>query len=32
MILFMAAGPSDEQIRSKVMSIHTARQKHVSIF
>ena len=31
MILFMAAGPTDEQIRSKVMSIHTERQKHVSI-
>lgn len=31
MILFMAAGPTDEQIRSKVASIHAARQKHVSI-
>lgn len=31
MILFMAAAPTDEQIRSKVVSIHAARQKRVSI-
>jgi predicted DNA-binding transcriptional regulator AlpA len=30
MILFMAAAPTDEQIRSKVVSIHAARQKHVA--
>ena len=31
MILFMAAGPSDEQIRLKVASIHTSRQKNTSL-
>lgn len=31
MMLFMAAGPTDEQIRSKVVSIHAARQKHISV-
>lgn len=31
MILFMATGPTEEQIRLKVASIHAARQKYASV-